>query len=890
MFFGDIDLQEANTRLVPRLDLSNRVAAERVFDGQSDDADWSLTGGRFAILTSPPVMRVRTFLFITVLLLCHLNLWAQALTKQFPLTPEGEPVDSKAKGAAHSEAEAAPSSDNSLPDAPGYPIAEIVPSPPAGFPVHLEYDQMEKHGDVYTLSGAVRIDYKDYTLRADKIVYDRNSNSADASGHMELEGGPDDELITADHGTVNLDLNTGQFYSVVGSVGTRRSPNRRTLVYTTANPFIFTGRVVIKDGPLQYRVIDGSMTSCRLPRPDWRIFASAIDVRDGKAHAKNGVFKLLGLPVLYLPYATHPVDTESRQSGILIPIISNSNTEGFVFGDLMYWKINRSADATFGTEYFSKRGWSPRGELRYHGQGEDFGNFRITALFDRGLPPNYLNQGGQDIIFSGRHDFEPDSHTRAVATGEYLSSYVYREAFAESFSLAVASEVTSSAFLTHNDHGFSGSLRFDRYQNFQGITQVGNAYYTPQILIQHVPALDLGTLERHFEGGPVVWGFDGSIGGLSRSEPGFSTGTLGRIDVSPHLALPLHLAGWNFRPEVRVRDTFYTQGQIETVTTPINSNSSVNRKDVEASFELRPPVLIRDFKAPWMERVFGSELRHVIEPQVQYRFVGGIDNFSSIPRFDAVDVASDTKEFDYTLTQRLFIKHLHPQACTNADLPAALNGIIYVPATYRECGGDTSEWITWTLGAKYFFDPTFGGAVIRARRNVLDTTLDLTGVAFLEGPRNYSPIISRLKVRSSQRTDVEWDTDYDTKTGRFNANNIFADYRRSRIFSSFGYSTLDTLDANNHVTKYSLLRLLAGFGNPSQHGLSAAANAGYDFVENALQYGGVQSAYNWDCCGLSIEYRRLALGSVRNENQYSFSFTLAGVGAAGNLKHSEQIF
>jgi LPS-assembly protein len=835
-------------------------------------------------------MRVHTFLFITVLLLCHLNLWPQALTKQFPLAPEGEPVSSEAKAAVHAEAGATSSSDDSLPDAPGYPIAEVIAAPPTGVPVHLEYDQMEKHGNVYTLSGEVRIDYKDYILRADKIVFDRDSSNADASGHVELEGGPDDELITADHGIVNLDLNTGQFYSVIGSVGTRRSRNKRSLVYTTANPFIFTGRVVIKDGPLQYRVIGGTMTSCRLPRPDWRIFASNIDVRDGEARAKNSVFKLLGFPILYLPYATHPVDTESRQTGILIPIISNSNTAGVIVGDLMYWKINRSADATFGTEYFSKRGWSPRGEFRYHGQGEDFGSFRFTALFDGGLPPNFLNQGGQDIIFNGRHDFDPDSHTRAIATGEYLSSYVYREAFAESFSLAVASEVTSSAFITHNDNGFSESARFDRYQNFQGITQVGNTYYTPQIRIQHLPTLDLDTLERHFEGGPAVWGFDGSLAGLNRSQPGFSTGSLGRFDFSPHVALPLHLAGWNFRPEVGARDTYYTQGQVQTLATLTNSQSGVNRKDLEASFELRPPILIRDFRVPWMERAFGSELRHVIEPYVQYRFVGGIDNFSSIPRFDANDVASDTNELDYALTQRLFLKHLHPLPCKNPDLPAALSGIVYVPATYRECGGETSEWVTWTVGAKYFFDRTFGGAVLPGQRNVLDTTLDLTGVAFLESPRNYSPIISRLKIRSSRHTDLEWDADYDSKAGRVNASNIFADYRRSGIFSSFGYSTLQTLNGNNQVTKYSLLRLLAGFGNPSHHGMSAAANAGYDFVENLLQYGGVQAAYNLDCCGLSIEYRRLALGSVRNENQYSFSFTLAGVGAAGNLKHSEQIF
>lgn len=843
-------------------------------------------------------MRVRTILFITALLLSHSILWPQALTKQLPPAQQSQPISADAtpeggNAAADAPAAAAP---NSLPDAPGYPIAEVVPAPPSGVPVRFEYDRMEKHGNVYTLTGDVTIDYKNYTLRADKIVFDEDTGDADAEGHLQLQGGPDNELITADHGTMNFNLQTGHFFNVVGSIGIGATKEKkRKNVYTTDNPFLFTGRVVIKEGPLHYRIIEGSMTSCRLPNPDWRILSGAISVNEGEARAQNAYFKLFNVPIFYLPYVTHPVDTESRQSGMLIPIIGNSSTKGFVLGEDIYWKINRSMDATFGTQYFSKRGWSPNGELRYHGHGEDFASFRLTALFDRGLPPNNLNQGGQDILFSGRHDFDAEDHTRAVATTEYLSSYVYRQAFAESFALAVASQVTSSAFLTHNQNGFSTSADFERYQNFQGVTQVGNTYITPQIQILHLPRLDFNTVERSLEESPLVWSFDSSIAGVNRTEPNFNSGETGRFDFYPHLSMPVHLGSWTFRPEVGARETFYTQGQIPTGTTPIESKASVNRKDLEASFELRPPVLVRDFNMPWLERFLGSDVRHTLEPNIQYRYVAGINNFPSIPRFDSTDVVSDTNELDYSLTQRLFLKHLHPQACKNGELPPAQNGVITVPSDYRECGGDTDAWITWTVAAKYFFDPTFGGAVTFGRRNVITPALDLTGVAFLEGPRNYSPIISRLKVRTNERMDVEWDLDYDTKAGRLNSSNIFADYRRGSLFGSVGYSTLQALNATftdtaKDVTKYNLLRLLLGFGNSTKPGLSAGADAGYDFTENALQYYGAQTSYNWDCCGVSVEYRRFALGSLRNEGEPIFSFTLAGVGAAGNLKRAEKIF
>jgi LPS-assembly protein len=72
--------------------------------------------------------------------------------------------------------------------------------------------------------------------------------------------------------------------------------------------------------------------------------------------------------------------------------------------------------------------------------------------------------------------------------------------------------------------------------------------------------------------------------------------------------------------------------------------------------------------------------------------------------------------------------------------------------------------------------------------------------------------------------------------------------------------------------------------------MSAAVSAGVDSTFSLLQYASAQSSYNWDCCGLSFEYRRFSLGSVRNENSYRFAFTLANIGTFGNLKRQERLF
>lgn len=210
------------------------------------------------------------------------------------------------------------------------------------------------------------------------------------------------------------------------------------------------------------------------------------------------------------------------------------------------------------------------------------------------------------------------------------------------------------------------------------------------------------------------------------------------------------------------------------------------------------------------------------------------------------------------------------------------------------------------LGPATLFDPTFGGAVINSRRNVFDTTLSLSGIAFLTEPRSISPIISRMRFRTSSHTDVAWDFDYDTGAKRFTSTNLFLDVHEGLWFGGFSFADLnapgrfysEVIDTTKNTATLQLsansnfqqVRLLAGYGTPTKPGLSAAASAGLDVRNQSLQYGSLQASYNWNCCGLSVEYRKYELGTVRNEGVERFSFTLINIGSAGNLRRSERLF
>jgi len=846
------------------------------------------------------------YLLITIMVLAasHPHLAAQQVTTL--ATPSADTRQSPA----------------SLPDEPGatrYPQAEVVPQDDDSTAVEMESDTQSKLGSRYVLDGDVVITYRDRIVKADHIEYDTETGELTANGHLHVSGGPNHEDIQASHGTMNLNQQTGRFYDVTGSVGVKNSG--RGMTYANSNPFLFTGRMVVRTGPQQYEIYEGTVTSCQLPNPDWMLYSDKflVDMDTKKARAQNSTFKVMNIPLLYLPYVTHPVDTGGRQSGFLIPNPGYSSTKGIIFGDEYYWAINRSTDLTVGLEYYSLRGWSQSGTFRYRGLGNDFARAHYTGLQDRGIVINgvYTNQGGEDVTFSGRHDFT--ANTRVVADAEYLSSFAYRQAFAESFSQAVSSAILSIVYGVHEANGYDADARVDRYQGLESAAQPATpttpAIPEQEIRIFHVPSLDFSSTEHKIGRSGVQWSVGSSFAGLSRVQPRFSTGGLtARFDLHPEIAYPMSFGGWRLRPSLGGRETWYSRSRqtpYQPGGLPVELPFALSRADVEAEVDLRAPVIERTFDSPNLEKKFGYDFRHTIEPEVTYRYVAGIDNFLNVLRFDDIDVASDTNELEYGVTQRLFVRPVKARPCVEkavrGDKAEDLDmdeGSVFM----KERRGDSKtkgpvcgsrELISWRLTQKYFFDETFGGAVINGRRNIFDTTLSLSGIAFLTEPRAISPVISRLRVRTSEHLDVEWDFDLDTGAKKFTSNNVMLDVHEGNIFGGMSYARLNapgrffTEGVSSTVSNFNQLRLLLGYGSPTKAGLGVAANVGLDLNagdSGLVQYGALQGSYNWDCCGFSVEVRKYELGSVRNETVERFNFTLSNIGTAGNLRRAASLF
>jgi LPS-assembly protein len=858
-------------------------------------------------------MRPRTLVFITLLTLCHLHVGGQTLTNVAPSQPASTHASADQAGAQQGSDSAQPngqsvSSPDGLPDDPGQeilPVAQPEPAPATGVPVEWTADRQEWAGDVVTLTGNVTFHYRDYILRADKVTYNRATTVLEADGHLHVAGGPNDVFINATHGEMQLNAHTARFYNVTGSQGVRTAGH--TVVYSTTNPLLFTAREVIQNGEGNYRLIDGSMTNCRLPHPDWRIIARTIALENGRASTSNSVFEFLSVPIFYFPYLRHAVAAGDRESGFLIPVVSNgSSIRGYTVGEQVYWAINRSMDMVAGSEYFSKRGWAPNGDFRYRGPGLDHLIARWNALLDRGIEETtstgteLVNQGGSDVVAEGRKNFSP--YTRVGGTAEYLSSYTYRLVFNDNYSQATSSQVSSDVAMTRAHNGIVPSFALDRFQTFASTTN------GDEVRILHLPYFHFGVLDRPLGDSHMYWGLGSSLAYLSRSEPDFHARNVGRVDFYPHLTLPFGAGGWNFTAEGAFRDTAYSISQIPDLTpftgdVPTISHDPLNRTAAEASFDMRPPALERDFVLPG-----NHELRHVIEPEVTYRFVGGIGpQARNVLLFDTTDIVTNTNELDYSVTQRFYMRRQGTQPCSASDESGSSgeddsgdnkNGDGNSDGNGGSCPDAPREWASWQIAEQAFFDPSFGGAVIRGRRNVFESTLYLNAVTFLTAPRNLSPIASRARFEGINNMRIEWDFEYDPKRDRMDADNLFAGYSFGRTTVGTGYALINAPDEISNAADRTLTSQIVTpfveFGKPSGAGLNIAVNAGYDFAEDILQYGGVQAVYNWDCCGLTLGYRRFQLGSVgtvsRNETQWLYSFTLANFGNVGDIRRANSVF
>jgi LPS-assembly protein len=730
---------------------------------------------------------------------------------------------------------------------PDQRVKIVRPGAPSLDEYAVDAETEEADGDLRHLRGHVHLESEDKKLDADAVDYNDDTGDVEAWGNVRYENFLDGTKLNCDHAKYNVNTESGIFYDVRGTSETKIVA--RPGLLTTNNPFYFEGKWGERvDG--KYIIHEGFVTDCKVPKPWWRLVSTKFDILPNqRAITYHAIFRIKRVPIFYFPVYYKSLKVLPRQSGFLTPNIGHSSTYGEMIGLAYYWAISRSYDALYRMQYFTSRG--PAETLEFRGKlrpGTDF-SLNAYAVQDRGILVNGVvqKQGGQEFTFDGHSDLG-DGWLARVHIDE-LSSFLFREAFSQSFHDTIFSETHSAGFVIKHWSSFAFDVAATRDEEYE------NATPGDTIVIKKLPEADFLSRDRQILGGvlPVWFSLNSSAGFLDRTQPEFQTDRfVGRFDVNPEVTTAFHFDGFSVTASGSVRETEYG----ERIVNGVIFDQSLLRSAREIDINIIPPSFERIFQSPkWLG---GLKVKHIIEPRIDYKFVDGIDNFNNIIRFDENDLMNDTNQVTLSLTNRLLVK---------------------------DKNGNVSEVMSWEVAQSRYFDPTFGGAVIPGQRNVLQSTEDLDGFDFLDGPRNYSPIVSILRFQHV--VGFEWRVDYDPLLGRISNTSFNGNVRFSQYFLSIGHTDVRP---NPVVTAPNdQINVLFAVGNRNRRGWNAAVNAFYDLSRHILDFATTEISYNTDCCGISVEYRRYNFG-VRDDTQYRLSFTIANIGSFGNMRKQEQIY
>ncbi len=732
--------------------------------------------------------------------------------------------------------------------------APLVPLT-AGGEATLEADQQRQAGGIFSADGHVDVRYQNARLRADHVEYNDKTQVLVATGHVQLDYMT--QHVEADDARYELRTGRGTFHHVRGTFVLQRSPSPTLLI--SPNPIYFEAEEAERLDSNTYRIRKAWLTVCDPGHPVWKFYAPGATIRLQKSvHLENGNFRVFSVPVLYLPYATFPAE-KRRDSGFLIPEPGHTSQKGSVLSDAVYWAPLDWLDVTLGASYFSRRGWSQKSELRMRPWEDTQLDASYYGVIDRGLAQASgpaIKQGGHEVklLFTS---LLPGGW-RAVADLDQLTSLTFRLAWSDTFTQAVNSEVRNTAFLTNNFRGFSLNVAALSYKNYL------SAAPQTAITLRAAPEVRFSSVDQEFfRRLPVYFSFEAFTGAKHRDDsvtmfqtPDF----VARSEFAPTATLPLRFGDWlDLTSSFTFRSTYYG-GQIQGGAF---TSRALNRNTEEFSLDARLPAL---------ERVWGGEAKwkHVIEPDAVYRYVSGVNQFGRLVRFDEDETLTDTSEIEYGITQRLY---------------------------RRTRAGGTEEFLTWRVAQKYFFDPTFGGALVPGQPNVFQTLSSLTPFAFADFPRRFSPIVSDLRIEPGKHFDTQFILNYDPVRARMTAIGTLLKLKpwKESFLTLAHFSVLNLpLDPPvrppNFEQRSNQIRLLAGYGEPNRRGWNVEGGVSYDFTQQVYQNQIVQVSYNGACCGIGFEYRRFSFGAIRNENQYSLVIRIANLGSFGSQRRQDKIF
>ncbi|MFZ5594583.1 MAG: LPS-assembly protein LptD [Pseudomonadota bacterium] len=497
---------------------------------------------------------------------------------------------------------------------------------PKELPTHLSADHGFAVKDrLAVFSGDVLVRRGPEQLQADTVIYDQEKDTAQAQGNVRYR---DENLsVDGDASHVELGAETGQFDNAKYRLEEQHARGEAV--------------TAIRESRDVLRLKQSTYTTCNPGSEAWLLRSSTIklDQAKGAGEMYNATVRFMGVPFLYLPYISFPIDNQ-RKSGFLIPRIGNTSVSGMDIRIPYYLNLAPNRDATIAARYMSRRGLMMDGEFRYL-------NRASRGQVDAEYLPGDAVYGSDRAMFAYKHAGSLPSGWGTDLNLNYVSDKDYFRNFGTSLGVASTPFVERRFDVTYQRENLSFLGRMQGLQPVDRTLPSALRPYRrlPQLLLTAAWPAGSGALNYRLQSELVRFDQEDKLTGA-------------RLDMQPEVSLPWERAAGYVTPRLMLRHTRYALDNTAPGA-PENPARTLPIATLDSGLFFE-----RDLD------IGRSPLLQTLEPRLFYLYAPYRDQ-SALPVFDSavmdfnttqlfrdnrysgVDRVGDANQFSAALTSRL---------------------------------------------------------------------------------------------------------------------------------------------------------------------------------------------------------------------------------------------
>lgn len=304
-------------------------------------------------------------------------------------------------------------------------------APDAPVTADADSGHYDRASQTYTFSGNVLLERADQILEADQLRYHEPSNRVDVEGNVRLTQGA--ASLKASDGYLYLDEDRGTLNNVEFQLGPAAHGSAQQIRLRNENQSEFDR--------VRY-------SACPPDDEDWWLSSRELELdrAEGFGTARNATLRFFGVPLLYTPYISFPID-DRRKTGVLPPSIGYNSRGGFDLAVPYYLNLAPDYDATLTPRLISRRGVMLGTEARLLRPGF------ATELGFNYLPDDSLYQ---DDRWQAAFDFRSSWQNNAYLQADYnrVSDNDYLDDFGSDLATVSAQNLLSQAVTGYRANGW----------------------------------------------------------------------------------------------------------------------------------------------------------------------------------------------------------------------------------------------------------------------------------------------------------------------------------------------------------------------------------------------------------------------------------------------------